>query len=313
VGGVAGRLTDWTLENVRIAGNRTVVGTVTCGMITASVPFLSPLVVEWDGCENVSVASNRMLRSGAVTATCRGEPGDWIIELALPTRTRLLYHTLGGSIASNGAEGNAGNQVKVTGQTEITNSVLVGNCAFFENQPFTYWVDHCRALGNTLEIVFTGGEQVSIVNSTLYGQGDGLVGGGAREGFECSGAETITARNSIFLGDADHFDPSDLTFLFYQEGCSDLNSIRITTSSQRQGCQLWCLTGNYTTSARTTCEIRCLRVRFPGKCGMVLNPAARPGGAGEDSVCQPVDILGARPQMGTGMAAACDMGAYEVP
>jgi hypothetical protein len=120
------------------------------------------------------------------------------------------------------AEGNAGNQIKVTGQTTMTNSVLVGNCAFFENQPFTYWVDHCRALGNTLAAFFTGGDHISIVNSTVYGQGDGLVMGGIREGFQCTGAETLTARNSIFVGDTDYFDSSDITYLFYLEGCPDL-------------------------------------------------------------------------------------------
>lgn len=111
--------------------------------------------------------------------------GDWIIEDSTFLHNTsdgldLLYHTLGGSVTLNRvrAEGNAGNQIKVTGPITMANSVLVGNCAFFEDQLFTYWVDHCRALGSTLQIVYTGGEHVSIVNSTFYGQGDGLVGGG---------------------------------------------------------------------------------------------------------------------------------------
>jgi hypothetical protein len=155
--------------------------------------------------------------------------GDWIIEdSAFLHNTSdgldLLYHTLGGSVTLTRvhAEGNAGNQVKVAGQSAITNSVLVGNCAFFEDQPFTYWVDHCRAFGNTLLVVYTGGEQVSVVNTTIYGQGDGLLGAGPREGFQCDGSETLRVRNSIFLGDVDYFDPSDITFYFYQEGCGSL-------------------------------------------------------------------------------------------
>ncbi len=71
-------------------------------------------------------------------------------------------------------------------------------------------------------MVYTGGEQVSIVNSTIYGQGDGLVGGGPREGFQCDGSETLTGLNNVFLGDEDFFDSGDITFIFYTEGCSDL-------------------------------------------------------------------------------------------
>ena len=120
------------------------------------------------------------------------------------------------------AEGNAGNQVKVTGASEITNAVVVGNCAFFEGQPFTYLVDHCRALGNTLALFFTGGEPISLTNVTVYGQGDGLLMGGVREGSTCTGDERLVVRNSVFLGDTDYFDSTDITFLFYQEDCGGL-------------------------------------------------------------------------------------------
>jgi hypothetical protein len=137
----------------------------------------------------------------------------------------LLYHSLGGRVTLNRvyAEGNAGNQVKVTGETEVINSVLVGNCGFFEGQPFTHHVDNCRAMGNTLEITYTGGERATIVNSTLYGQGDGLVCAGPREGYRCSGSESLTAWNNVFQGDLEFLgDGEDITFLFYQEGCGSL-------------------------------------------------------------------------------------------
>ncbi len=77
-------------------------------------------------------------------------------------------------------------------------------------------MDHCRALGSTLVMVFTGGEQVMLLHSSLYGQGDGLIGAGPHDGFTCNGQEAVVARNSIFLGDQDYFDPSDRTFLFIQ-------------------------------------------------------------------------------------------------
>ena len=61
------------------------------------------------------------------------------------------------------------------------------------------------------------------MNTTIYGQGDGLLGAGPREGFQCDGTESLTGRNNLFLGDMDYLDPGDLTFLFYQEGCGGLS------------------------------------------------------------------------------------------
>ncbi len=233
----AGRLTDWTVEDVRIAGNGWVGwdGDIEGNDSNGGTLTFRRWIVEWNGCGE-TYPGGQPTGCWGQTAGGYGDGvgtgatgGDWIIEdSAFLHNTSdgldLLYHSQGGRITLDRvrAEGNAGNQVKVTGQTEIVNSVLVGNCAFFEGQPFTYDVDHCRALGNTLEVVYTGGEQVSIVNSTFYGQGDGLVGGGPREGYSCDGTETLTGRNNVFLGDTDYFDPGDITFLFYQESCADL-------------------------------------------------------------------------------------------
>jgi len=334
-GGVhAGRLTDWTVENVRVAGNGTVGwdgdlwddnGDSNSGRLT-----FRNWIVEWNGCGETY--------PGGEPAGCWGQEaggygdgvgigetgGDWIIEdSAFLHNTSdgldLLYHTLGGSISLNRvcAEGNAGNQIKTTGPTEITNSVLVGNCGYFEDQPFTYWVDHCRALGNTLAVFFTGGDAVSIVNSTVYGQGDGLVGAGPREGSACNGAESISARNCIFLGDTDYFDSTDITFLFYQEGClglrldSDHNLIYNTKNVE-------CNTaGDFTLSgADDLCEDPVLGGPLSGvDYGMTPGPSSPAIDGGDDDMCPSVDVLGERrPADGNGDgSAACDIGAYEVP
>jgi hypothetical protein len=233
----AGRLTDWTVEDVRLAGNGWIgwEGDIEGDDSNAGTLRFRRWIVEWNGCaesypggdpagcwdENVGGYGDGV-GTGATG-------GDWLIEdSAFLHNTSdgldLLYHSEGGRIVLDRvrAEGNVGNQVKVAGAVIITNSVLVGNCAFFDGQPFTYHVESCRAMGNTLELAYTGGEQVTLVNSTLYGQGDGLVGGGPRESGQCNGSETLSARNNVFLGDADYFDPGDVTFLFYQEGCGDL-------------------------------------------------------------------------------------------
>jgi hypothetical protein len=286
--------------------------------------------VEWNGCAESwpeKVPNGCWAQSaggygdGVGTGATRGR---WIIEDSKFLNNTsdgldLLYHTLGGSVTLNRvhAEGNAGNQVKVTGQTQITDSVLVGNCAFFEDQPFNYWVDHCRALGNTLELVFTNGEQSSIVNSTIYGQGDGLIGGGPREGFQCNGAETITARNNILVGSADYFDPANTTFLFYQEGCSglkldsDYNLIYNVKDFDCGGIDEYMISG-----AHDVCRDPLLTGPLSGtEYGMTPGPASPAIDAGEDSLCPAMDILGAsRPADGNEDGIAiCDIGAYELP
>lgn len=334
-GGVhAGRLADWTVENVRIAGN---------GMVgwdgdlwddgsdsNSGTLIFRHWLVEWNGCgetypEGEPAGCWGQEAGGYGDGIGTGETGgDWIIEdSAFLHNTSdgldLLYHTLGGSITLYRvrAEGNAGNQIKVAGQAMITNSMLVGNCAFFENQPFTYWVNHCRALGATLLIALTGSEQISIINSTLYGQGDGLVGAGPREGFQCSGQETVSARNSIFTGDTDYFDSSDITFLFYQEGCADLkldSDYNIAHNVKNFECAA---AGDYAASgAHDYCGDPLLAGPFSGlEYGMIPLPGSPAIDAGDNDVCPPVDI-GRVPRLADGNgdgSAVCDTGAYEVP
>ncbi|MCP4690546.1 MAG: right-handed parallel beta-helix repeat-containing protein [Desulfobacterales bacterium] len=237
-GVLAGRLGDWTVENVRIAANGWVGwdGDIEGDDSNTGAMIFRGWTVEWNGCGE-TWPGEEPAGCWAQTAGGYGDgvgtgstAGDWIIEDSRFLHNTsdgldLLYHDLGGSITLNRvrAEGNAGNQIKLTGRATINNSVLVGNCAYFEGRAFTHHVDPCRALGNMLEVVYRGGESVVLENSTLYGHGDGLVCGGPREGFQCDGTETLAARNNIFLGDVDfNGDGSDITFLFYQENCRDL-------------------------------------------------------------------------------------------
>jgi hypothetical protein len=332
-GGVhAGRLTDWTVENVRIAGNGSVGWDGDLwddnGDSDAGTMRFQHWVVEWNGCGETYPGREPegcwgQEAGGYGDGVGTGETGgDWIIEdSAFLHNTSdgldLLYHTLGGSVTLTRvhAEGNAGNQIKVAGQTTITNSLLIGNCAFFENQPFTYWVDHCRALGNTLEVAYTGGEQISVTNSTFYGQGDGLMGAGPREGFACQGTESLRARNNIFFGDADYFDPSDITFLFYQEGCANLrldSDFNIAFNVKNIDCGQ---DGEYTQSgSHDLCQDPQLTGPLSGLAyDMTLLPGSPGIDTGDNADCPPDDLLGhPRPadndQDGK---AVCDRGAYE--
>lgn len=334
-GGVhAGRLRDWTVENVRIAGNGSVGwdgdlwdegGDANSGTMT-----FRHWVVEWNGCgetypEGEPAGCWAQEAGGYGDGVGTGETGgDWIIEDSSFLHNTsdgldLLYHTLGGSIAlvRVRAEGNAGNQVKVAGPTQISDSVLVGNCAFFEGQPFTYLVDNCRALGNTLAAFFTGGDRVSILNSTIYGYGDGLVMPGVREGFDCSGTESFTARNSVFIGDTDYFDASDITYLFYNEDCnglkldSDYNIIQNAKNIKCNAAADFVVSGSH-----DLCVDPQLMGPFSGaEFGMLPGAGSPAIDAGDASACSPTDITSApRPADGNKDGnPVCDIGAYEIP
>jgi cysteinyl-tRNA synthetase len=177
-------------------------------------------------------------------------------------------------------------------------------------------VDPCRALGNTLEIIYTGGEKASLVNSTLYGQGDGLVFSGSREGSSCDGSETFQARNNIFHGDEDFNSPGDQTFLFYQEECSNLK-LDSDDNLIYQAKNVVCGTeGDYVASgAHDSCQDPQLSGPLSGETFGVLPLAKSPAiDTGDDAICPPVDILG-QPRPADGDldgTPVCDIGAYEI-
>ena len=331
VGGIqAGRLSDWTVEDVRIAGNGLVgwEGDIDGEDSNSGSMTFRRWTVEWNGCGE-TYPGGQPTGCWAQTAGGYGDGvgtgatgGDWLIEdSAFLHNTSdgldLFYHTLGGSITINRvrAEGNAGNQIKVAGRGAITNTVLVGNCAFFEGQSFTYHVDPCRALGNTLMTFYTGGEQVSIVNSTFYGQGDGLISAGPREGYSCSGAETLTGRNNVFVAGQEFESPGDIPFLFYQENCGDLrldSDYSVIDSVKNVECGV---SGEYVASGtHDICTDPQLAGPFAGAAyGMAPTAGSVAIDAANDTVCPTVDHLGnTRPTDGDGDGnAVCDMGAYE--
>ena len=330
-GVLAGRLTDWTVEDVRIAGNGWVGwdGDLEGSDSNSGTLCFRDWTVEWNGCGE-TYPGEQPTGCWAQTAGGYGDGvgtgatgGNWIIEDSSFLHNTsdgldLLYHSLGGRIVLDRvhAEGNAGNQVKITGQAAITNSILVGNCAFFEGKSFTYNVDPCRALGNTLELAYAGGEQVSIVNTTVYGQGDGLVSGGALgDGYACNGTETVTGRNNVFLGDDDFNSAGDISFLFYPEDCAGLE-LDSDYSIVHRAKNIACGTnGTYVNSgAHDLCQDPQLSGPFSGNTyGMLPNSGSPAIDAGDNTVCPSTDYRGlGRPVDGNGNGnAVCDMGAYE--
>lgn len=228
----AGRLADWTVENVRIAANGWAGwdGDIYGDDGNEGTLQFRNLTVEWNGCGETYPAG---APTGCWAQSAGGygdglgtgaTAGEWIFDDSRFLHNTsdgldLLYANLAGAtitIRNTRAEGNAGNQLKTGGPARLENCIAVGNCGFFEGQPFTYFVDPCRALGNTLSLSLGPGQQASIVNCTVTGEGDCLVLANGRAG--CNGMEKITLRNNIFLGNVDYHQPFENTCLTYGEG-----------------------------------------------------------------------------------------------
>jgi hypothetical protein len=230
-GGVhAGRLADWTVRRVRIAGNGRVGwdGDVEGEDSNAGTIRFSHVTVEWNGCGETYPAEGPtgcwgQSAGGYGDGLGTGATGGrWIFEDCAFRHNAsdgldLLYAREPGSaieIRRTIAEGNAGNPIKTSGSATIENSVVVGNCGYFAGKPFTFDVDHCRARGNALSLAVRLGSIVSLTNNTVTGEGDCLVLA-VCEG--CS-SERVLMRNNLFQGQVDLVQAPELTCFAYAEG-----------------------------------------------------------------------------------------------
>jgi hypothetical protein len=228
----AGRLTDWTVEDVRIARNGMagwdgdLQEGVNLNSNQGTLTFRR-LTVEWSGCAESY--------PGGQTNNCWGQSvggygdgfgqggltgGHWIIEDSV-----FRYNTQDGidmlyvreansqiEIRRTKSYGNAGDQMKVNGPARIENSLMISNCGFFNGKSFTYNVGDCRAGGSALVFSMRRGSKVSVVNSTLVGQGDCLliVQCDTEALPTCDGSEVPIIQNNIFQGHQE-FGTDDMT------------------------------------------------------------------------------------------------------
>jgi len=224
----AGLLSDWTVENVRIAGNGWVGwdgdtdGNVGSSACTGNMVF-KKYTVEWNGCAE-TYPGKTPTGCWAQTAGGYGDGmglgrtgGSWVFEDGI-----FRYNTSDGldllyvrdnpsdiQIRRTQAYGNAGDQIKVNGPSRIENSLMVSNCTFFDGKFFTYNVDTCRSGGSALALNPRKGSQVSVVNSTIAGEGDCLCLVECGLSGDCDGTEKTIIQNNVIMGYPDFGDPSE--------------------------------------------------------------------------------------------------------
>lgn len=229
----AGRLTDWTLENVRIAGNGWVgwdgdlygdddsnSGTLTFDQFT----------VEWNGCgetypDETPHGCWGQSAGGYGDGFGTGQTGgywifrDSVFRYNTSDGLDLLYVREPGTlidIKRSRAYSNAGDQFKTSGPVSVENCLAVSECSFFDQKSFSYNVDNCRSGGSAFSITLGDGDQASLIHSTVAGEGDVLLLVECEQGEFCDDVE-FSVLNNLFMEYREFLDPSDIsTYVWYE-------------------------------------------------------------------------------------------------
>jgi hypothetical protein len=116
---------------------------------------------------------------------------------------------------------NASQQIKVSGNASVTNSVVIGQC----NSPALVGLTNlCRASGNAVELDFTAsGQSQTFEHNTVTGNGDCLIdngAGSANPNYVPDSSNAITISNSILLGQVSALQKNSggQTCAFYSNG-----------------------------------------------------------------------------------------------
>lgn len=187
-----GRLRDWTLQRVRIIGNGWSgwdgdLGEE-AGSSNSGVMRFEQVEIAWNGCAE-RYPERTPAGCWAQTAGGYGDglgtaetAGEWhFVDVQVHHNTSdgldMLYLADPGSVTVERlrAHDNAGNQLKVSGQARVSQSVLGGRCDVFRDHPNMGDGDHCRALGNTFGAALHPDREVELTGNTIDGVGDCLV------------------------------------------------------------------------------------------------------------------------------------------
>ena len=208
----AGDLRDWTVERTKLNRNGRAGwdGNIGAHGSNSGRMTFRGIEVAWNGCgERVATGE-----PWACWAQASGGYGDgfgttetggrWVIEDGYfhhNTSDGLDLRYMDGADATNvtlrriRAVANAGNQVKVKGNSLTEDSVLVGHCSYFRNRFFMLDKDLCRADGSTLQLVMTGNDTAIVRRNTIAGEGAAQIG--HSEGDE---SDRIVMQDNLVVG-----------------------------------------------------------------------------------------------------------------
>ncbi|WP_198032433.1 choice-of-anchor Q domain-containing protein [Aerolutibacter daejeonensis] len=208
----AGGLSNWTMERLKINKNGSAgwEGNIGTGGSNSGNMVMRDIEIAWNGCgERVSTGE-----PWACWAQQTGGYGDgfgttdtggnWLIEDA------FIHHNTSDGLDMRYMDGadttkvtlrrvysvaNAGNQVKIKGNSVVENSVLVGQCTYFRGKYYMTEGDLCRAYGSSLLLIMTGNDTATIRHNTIAGEGDAQIAYG-----EGTSTDKIFIQNNLVVG-----------------------------------------------------------------------------------------------------------------
>ena len=209
---LAGRLTDWRIDNVRLAANGWSGWNGDLGNENSSnsgTMAFHKWLVEWNGCgesypERKPLGCWSGYGDGVGTAATAG---SWNIENSIfrfntSDGLDLLYHRGDGVIRLNRvwAEGNAGNQIKTLGPLVMTNSVVIATCGHFDKKAYTHQVDNCRALGDAIAVSAAAPKDtLQVIHNTIVSEGNVSVLTGGPAGSTARFANNVIVGLPVFF------------------------------------------------------------------------------------------------------------------
>ena len=221
---LAGRLSNWTLTNVKLIANGWSGWDGDLGESSGSsdsgTMLFRGLEVGFNGCAerypDTTIYACWGQQEGGY-GDGFGETntsGNWVFQNAYFHHNTqdgldLLYAdtTATISVQQTQAEGNAGNQIKLAGSPTVQNSVIVGNCSYFtgvdnmsgDNSGGSNTAgDICRAMGNALVLSVQPSLKALVQYNTITGEGDCLV-------LAINGDSTsrVALNNNVLIGKPD--------------------------------------------------------------------------------------------------------------
>jgi hypothetical protein len=221
----AGRLTDWTLERVKINANGWVGwdGSISGSSWNNGTILFVDSEIAWNGCAEdweTGKPFGCWAQGGGGYGDGLGTAetgGHWIFEgVDVHHNTSdgidLLYLRDGGevTIRRSTIANNAGNQVKTARSMVMENSVVIGNCSYFSDHPNMLERDMCRAMGDAVYVGLSSGSQTDLVNNTIISEGNCVVSGGGG-----SSQSTLRFANNLLIGMPIWNNPDRQSCLYY--------------------------------------------------------------------------------------------------
>jgi hypothetical protein len=161
--------------------------------------------------------------------------GDWVFDNTTIMHNAsdgidLLYHVDGGKVTVKNSriEGNSGNQLKVSGNTDIFNNIIISTCGWFASQDPALGAhgEICRAVGTAIVMNYSEATTtVNLVNNSVFSQGDCILTSGNRGAAGGSQQQRLSIVNNIFYAGIDYYQKFENSCLYYTDAPFPLKEI----------------------------------------------------------------------------------------